>query len=102
MLHYQMLTSVIWFFMQFQEKQDYLIKLSKEEEEIQRQLEKQRQTEQKAQQKYKVWLQKKNQEKIELEKKEKVMLIIFSSGIQLLMKQSNSDRSNYLDRRRLP
>lgn len=88
--------------MQFQEKQDYLIKLSKEEEEIQRQLEKQRQTEQKAQQKYKVWLQKKNQEKIELEKKEKVMLIIFSSGIQLLMKQSNSDRSNYLDRRRLP
>lgn len=77
------------------------MKLSKEEEEIQRQLEKQRQTEQKAQQKYKVWLQKKNQEKIELEMKEKVMLIMFSSGIQLLMKQSNSDRSNYLDRRRL-
>jgi len=59
--------------MQSQDKQEQLIKLSKEEEEIQKQQEKQRETEQRAQQKYKVWLQKKNQEQMELEKKDKVI-----------------------------
>lgn len=39
---------------------------------MQKQLEKERENEQKAQQKYKSWLKKKNQEKMELEKKEKV------------------------------
>ncbi|KAI4825163.1 hypothetical protein KUCAC02_020860 [Chaenocephalus aceratus] len=53
------------------EKQEQLLKLRKEEEDIQRQHEKQTEIEQKAQQKYKDWLQKKNQEKIEMEKKEK-------------------------------
>ncbi len=42
---------------------------------MQRQQEKQREIEQKAQQKYKDWLHKKNQEKIEMEKKERVMRI---------------------------
>lgn len=42
---------------------------------MQRHLEKQREIEQKAQQKYRNWLQKKNQEKIEKEKREKVMWI---------------------------
>eukprot|EP00064_Thunnus_orientalis_P005328 superscaffoldBa00000515_g5342 len=54
-----------------QEKQEQLLKLSKEEAKIQRQQEKQKEIEQKAQQKYKDWLQKKNQEKIEKEKKDK-------------------------------
>uniref|UniRef100_A0A665UM14 Coiled-coil domain-containing protein n=1 Tax=Echeneis naucrates TaxID=173247 RepID=A0A665UM14_ECHNA len=58
-------------FFQFKEKREQFVKQSKEEEEIQRQLQKRRETEQKAQQKYKDWLQKKNQEKIEKEKKAK-------------------------------
>lgn len=49
------------------------MKLSKEEEEIYRQQTKQRETQRKAEQKYKDWLQKKNQEKIAKEKKEKVI-----------------------------
>lgn len=62
--------------MQSQEKHEQQLKLSKKEEETQRQWEKQREIEQKAQQKYKDWLQKKNQEKIEMEKKAKVMWIV--------------------------
>lgn len=69
-----MLTCLLFvFFLQSQEKQNKLVKQSKEEEEIQRQQEKQMEIEQKAQQKYNNWLQKKNQEKLEVEKKEKVM-----------------------------
>uniref|UniRef100_A0AAZ1Y306 Coiled-coil domain containing 34 n=1 Tax=Oreochromis aureus TaxID=47969 RepID=A0AAZ1Y306_OREAU len=45
---------------------------------MQRQQERRRETEQKAQQKYKDWLQRKNQEKIEKEKKEKVIRLSFS------------------------
>lgn len=45
---------------------------------MQRQRERRRETEQKAQQKYKDWLQRKNQEKIEKEKKEKVIRLSFS------------------------
>lgn len=44
---------------------------------MQRQQAKQREIEQKAQQKYKSWLQKKNQEKIENEKKEKVIWLFY-------------------------
>ncbi|XP_008285326.1 coiled-coil domain-containing protein 34 [Stegastes partitus] len=54
-----------------QERHEQSVKHSKEEEEMQRQREKRRETEEKAQQKYKDWLQKKNQEKTEKEKKEK-------------------------------
>lgn len=61
--------------MKYQEKHKQFLKQSKEEEEIKRQQEKQREIEQKAQQKYQDWLQKKKQEKIEMEKKEKVMWI---------------------------
>lgn len=56
---------------------------------MQRQQEKQREIELKAQQKYKDWLQKKNQERIEKEKKEKVMLIfkmcclLFFTSVQI-------------------
>lgn len=49
---------------------------------MQRMQEKQTEIEQKAQQKYKDWLQKKNQEKVEKEKKDKVMFtlkVIFAS-----------------------
>lgn len=52
---------------------------------MQRKQEKKREIEQKAQQKYKDWLQKKNQEKLEREKKEKVMLI-FSVILSFLSK----------------
>lgn len=45
---------------------------------MQRQQERRRETEQKAQQKYKDWLQRKNQEKIEKEKKEKVIRLSFN------------------------
>lgn len=61
--------------LKFQEKQQKL-KQSKEKEDIQRQQEKQREIEQKAQQKYQNWLQRKNQEKSEMEKREKVILAI--------------------------
>uniref|UniRef100_A0A1A8NR60 Coiled-coil domain containing 34 n=1 Tax=Nothobranchius rachovii TaxID=451742 RepID=A0A1A8NR60_9TELE len=54
-----------------QERQEQLQKQKKEKEEMQRQQEKQRDINQKAQQKYKDWLQKKNQERAEKEKKEK-------------------------------
>lgn len=60
------------FFLQLQEIKKQLVRQSKEEEEMQKQLEKERENEQRAQQKYKSWLKKKNQEKMELEKKEKV------------------------------
>uniref|UniRef100_A0A8C6Q2P1 Coiled-coil domain-containing protein n=1 Tax=Nothobranchius furzeri TaxID=105023 RepID=A0A8C6Q2P1_NOTFU len=56
-----------------QERQEQLQKQKKEKEEMQRQQEKQRDINQKAQQKYKDWLQKKNQERAEKEKKEKVI-----------------------------
>lgn len=44
-----------------------------EEEKMQKEMEKQREVEQKAQQRYNVWLQKKNQEKLQKEKKEKAI-----------------------------
>lgn len=69
-----------------QEKHEQLVKQSKEEEEIQRQREKQREIEQKAQEKYKHWLQKKNQEKIETEKKEKVIYLSCSAFSERLFK----------------
>lgn len=72
--------AVFYFFspLKFQEKQQKL-KQSKGKEEIQRQQEKQREIEQKAQQKYQNWLQRKNQEKSEMEKREKVILAIYLS-----------------------
>uniref|UniRef100_A0A3B4X3F3 Coiled-coil domain containing 34 n=1 Tax=Seriola lalandi dorsalis TaxID=1841481 RepID=A0A3B4X3F3_SERLL len=94
--------SLIFFFLQSQEKHEQLVKQSKEEEEIQRQLEKQRQIEQKAQQKYKDWLQKKNQEKIEKEKKEKVMCFFsvcfsfYKDILMLMTKQPDSERDSFL------
>ncbi|XP_057692190.1 coiled-coil domain-containing protein 34 isoform X2 [Corythoichthys intestinalis] len=54
-----------------QEKQDQLVKTTKEETEARLREEKQRETEKKAQQKYKDWLHKKNQERLEKEKKQK-------------------------------
>lgn len=59
-------------FVQMQEIQNQLARQSKEEEEIKKMRQKERENEQKAQQKYKNWLKKKNQEKMELEKREKV------------------------------
>ncbi|XP_029908941.1 coiled-coil domain-containing protein 34 [Myripristis murdjan] len=53
------------------EKQEKLLKESREKEETQRQLVKQRETEHKAQEKYKEWLRKKNQEKMDKERKDK-------------------------------
>lgn len=113
MSHYQILTYLFFvFFLQSKRKHEQLQKQSKEEEEIQRKQEKQREIEQKAQQKYKDWLQKKNQEKIEMEKKEKVMWIflkysaynenIFQLNVMLLLiSQKDSDRSLFVDRRKL-
>lgn len=60
------------FFVPIQEIQNQLARQSKEEEEIQKRREKERENEEKAQQKYKSWLKKKNQEKMQLEKREKV------------------------------
>ncbi|XP_022069450.1 coiled-coil domain-containing protein 34 isoform X2 [Acanthochromis polyacanthus] len=54
-----------------QERHKQTLKHSKEEKEMQRQRDRQREAERKAQQKYKDWLQKKDQEKSEKEKKEK-------------------------------
>lgn len=64
--------------MQIQEIQSQLSRQSEEEKEMQKRQEKERQNEQKAQQKYKNWLKKKNQEKMELEQKEKVRWTLIS------------------------
>lgn len=58
--------------MQLQEVQNQLARQIKEEGEMQKKLKKEREIQEKAQQKYSNWLKKKNQEKMELEKKEKV------------------------------
>lgn len=59
-------------FVQLQEVQNQLARQIKEEGEMQKKLKKEREIQERAQQKYKNWLKKKNQEKMELEKKEKV------------------------------
>lgn len=59
-------------FVQLQEVQNQLARQIKEEGEMQKKLKKERDIQEKAQQKYSNWLKKKNQEKMELEKKEKV------------------------------
>ncbi|XP_051916085.1 coiled-coil domain-containing protein 34 [Hippocampus zosterae] len=54
-----------------QERHNQLLKIGREEAEVRRQQEKKRETELKAQQKFNNWLQKKNQERLEKEKKQK-------------------------------
>lgn len=59
-------------FVQLQEVQNQLARQIKEQGEMEKKLKKEREIQERAQQKYKNWLKKKNQEKMELEKKEKV------------------------------
>lgn len=63
--------------LQYQEKCQQLEKRNKEKEDIHREKKKKMEAEWKAEQKYKKWLQMKSQEKLELERKEKVCLFIF-------------------------
>nr|XP_029524375.1 coiled-coil domain-containing protein 34-like isoform X2 [Oncorhynchus nerka] len=56
-----------------QEKQEKLLKESKEQKEMQRQQQKQREIEQKAEEKYREWLRRKNLEKMESERRAKLL-----------------------------
>lgn len=71
-----------------QEKQEKLLKESKEQKEMQRQQQKQREIEQKAGEKYREWLRRKNLEKMESERRAKVGSFTVALCIQRCIQDS--------------